>query len=203
MKSLFNEDYYERGIEKGISGYTNYRWIPELTIPLAARMIEYLGIQQDDKILDYGCAKGYLVYAFRLLHREAYGYDISDYALSCAPREVESYISNTLDCEKMYDWVIAKDVFEHLEKETLEQLLDRLRKMTKKLFVIVPLGENGNYVVPAYEHDVTHIIREDLDWWKEIMCKHNFKVVSAEYKVRFIKENYANYDKGNGFLVLE
>ena len=35
MSDKFNEDYYERGLSLGVSGYTNYRWIPELTMPLA------------------------------------------------------------------------------------------------------------------------------------------------------------------------
>ena len=31
----FTEDYYERGVELGISGYTRYRWLPEATLALA------------------------------------------------------------------------------------------------------------------------------------------------------------------------
>lgn len=96
MKNLYDEDYYERGIENGVSCYTNYRWLPELTIPMAATMIEYLGIDMGDRILDFGCAKGYLVKAFRLLHREAYGFDISDYARENAHDDIRKYVSNDL-----------------------------------------------------------------------------------------------------------
>ena len=34
----YNQDYFERGIELGISGYNNYRWMPEFTIPMAMTM---------------------------------------------------------------------------------------------------------------------------------------------------------------------
>ena len=78
-RNLFNEDYYERGLEKGISGYSNYRWMPELTIPMCAMLNESLGIKLGQRILDFGCAKGFIVRAFRLLHREAWGYDPSEY----------------------------------------------------------------------------------------------------------------------------
>lgn len=87
MKNLYDQSYYEHGIESGISLYSNYRWLPELTIPLAARIIEYLQIGVEDSILDFGCAKGYLIKAFRLLHRNAYGFDISSYAIDNAQRK--------------------------------------------------------------------------------------------------------------------
>ena len=61
--NVFDEDYFERGVQLGISGYTNYRWIPELTLPLCETMARYLGISKDDRILDFGCAKGYIVRA--------------------------------------------------------------------------------------------------------------------------------------------
>ena len=35
MKIKYDKDYYENGVAKGISGYENYRWIPELTYPMA------------------------------------------------------------------------------------------------------------------------------------------------------------------------
>ena len=49
MKTLFNapeyfnEDYYERGAETGKSLYSHYRWMPELTIPMAHHLARYIG----------------------------------------------------------------------------------------------------------------------------------------------------------------
>lgn len=203
MKNLYDKDYYERGIETGRSCYTNYRWIPELTIPMAARIIEYCGIGEDDKILDYGCAKGYCVKAFRLLHRQAYGFDISEYARDNAPKDVEEYILPEL--EGSYSWIISKDVFEHVPYEEIDELLCRLRKMTKNMFAVIPLGGGieGRYIVPAYELDSTHIIREDLQWWTERFQKAGFDIMEAAYSVKHIKENWENFEKGNGFFLLK
>lgn len=203
MKNLYDEDYYERGIENGVSCYTNYRWLPELTIPMAATMIEYLGIDMGDRILDFGCAKGYLVKAFRLLHREAYGFDISDYARENAHDDIRKYVSNDLRMWGGMDWVISKDVFEHISYEEIDKWISDLSKISKNAFVIVPLGENGRYIVPAYELDATHIIRENLEWWKKKLEENGFHVKSAEYKVPFIKENWNKWEYGNGFFVAE
>lgn len=214
MDCIFNEDYYERGIEKSISGYSNYRWIPELTIPLCFRIIEILGIENDHKVLDFGCAKGYLVKGFRLLHREAYGVDISDYAISQAPAEVRPYLFHIgedanipkvsgLNCN-LYDHIVAKDVLEHIPYEQLPFVLSELHRVgVGSMFVVVPLGENGKYEVPAYENDVTHIIREPLHWWADRFHEHGFKICRAEYHIDHIKENWKEWKLGNGFFVLE
>ena len=112
----YDEDYFERGVELGISGYSNYRWIPELTIPMCARIVEYLTISDEDIILDYGCAKGYLVKAFRLLHKRCFGYDASEYALSQVDADTKQYISDDLKILGNFDIVIAKDVLEHIDE---------------------------------------------------------------------------------------
>ena len=210
MDCEFNEDYYERGIESGISGYSNFRWIPELTIPLCFRIIELLDIQENDIILDFGCAKGYLVKGFRLLHREAYGVDISDYAISQAPGEIRPKLflvkpgdSIPIIDNRRYDYVIAKDVLEHVPYEQLSAILQELRWACRCMFVVVPLGENGKFNVPAYENDVTHIIREPLEWWRGMFEDNGFSVKRASYKVAHIKSNWAQWEKGNGFFVLE
>jgi len=203
----FNEDYYERGVETGVSCYSNFRWIPELTIPLCATMIESLGIGKFETILDFGSAKGYLVKGFRLLHREAYGAEISDYAIQATPESVRSYIyhydrdkENLLN--RKFDWIIAKDVLEHIEYSDIDSILSFLNKIGNKMFAVVPLGEEGNYIVPAYNLDVTHIIKESLEWWINKFKENNFKIIEATYHMPHIKANWEKWGQGNGFFIL-
>ena len=66
--NLFDENYFERGVETQTSLYQNYRWMPEQTIPMVMTIIDYLKIQRGATVLDFGCAKGFVVKAFRLLH---------------------------------------------------------------------------------------------------------------------------------------
>lgn len=204
MKNLYNEDYFERGIELGISGYSNYRWMPELTIPMCSRMIEYLGIKENETILDFGCAKGYIVKALRLLHRKAYGYDTSKYALQHVDAEVKKFIHHVDNIEKLpvFDWVIAKDVLEHIEYNELDRTLLELRTKCSKMFCIIPLGKDNKYSVPSYENDKTHVVRQSIGWWQLTFEETGFIVDEATYKVKHIKENYAKWEEGNGFFTL-
>src|SRR5512137_1682190 len=118
----YNEDYFERGLQTGKSNYQNYRWIPELTIPMAMSIIDFLELKPEHKILDFGCAKGYLVKALRLLRRQAWGMDISEYAISCVDSEVRQYCAlspHLVNLPKHFDFCVAKDVFEHISEKGL------------------------------------------------------------------------------------
>lgn len=201
----FNENYYENGINTGVSLYTNYRWIPELSIPLAFHIIELLQIKKEHTILDYGCAKGYLVKALRLLNRQSYGVDISEYAINNADKYIENYVKhihNVEDIKENYDFVISKDVFEHIPKNTLTHIVSYLRKITKTMFVVVPLGDGTKYFIDSYELDKTHIIRENKDWWINLFQNSGFTNIQYFNKLQGVKENYSAYQNGNGFFIL-
>ena len=206
MRSLYNEDYYERGVETGISLYTNYRWIPELTIPLCAVLIEKLGIKEGEKILDFGCAKGFYVKGFRLLYREAYGVDISEYAVNEAPSDVKPFIkriNGVQDIEGSYDWVIAKDVLEHISYGDISGTITMLRSLCRKMFCIIPLGDGDSYIIPAHNKELSHVIVEDLDWWSVVFLSCGFNILSSTYHMEHVKENYKKWDKGHGFFLLD
>jgi len=206
MQNLYNEDYYERGVETGISLYTNYRWIPELTIPLCAVLIEKLSIREDDKILDFGCAKGFYVKGFRLLHRDAYGVDISRYAIGEAPNDVKPFvkcISGVEEIRGFYDWVIAKDVFEHVPYEDIAGTVTILRSICSRMFCIIPLGDGDRFIIPVSEGDKSHIIKEDIDWWSDLFYSCGFESVRSTYHMDHVKANYKKWEKGHGFFLLE
>jgi 2-polyprenyl-3-methyl-5-hydroxy-6-metoxy-1,4-benzoquinol methylase len=203
-KTLYNKDYYENGIEKGISGYTNYRWIPELTIPLAYRIIKHLDIEDDAVVLDYGCAKGFLVKALRLLGVQAYGYDVSSYAVSMAPKDVSKFIFKNKDyvMRHSYEWIIAKDVFEHLDRIELTSTLRFLSHISNKLFCIVPLAKNGKYVAQANEMDTTHKIRENFEWWKKVLTNFGNRVSGTTEDNGDLKSRYINNPESHGFYLV-
>lgn len=204
----YSADYYERGIESGLSLYTNYRWMPETTLSMAMSYIDYLGLTRDHKVLDYGCAKGFIVKALRLLYRQAWGCDVSEYAVNSSDNDTRQFlrVANAdiiIPFDRSFDFIISKDVFEHLEEMTLTKTLSVMLEKTKTLFAIVPLGKEGKYIIPAYEWDVTHIIRKDKDWWASIFENNGWKIKDFSYYVPGIKESWKNFEHGNGFYLLE
>lgn len=209
----YDEEYFENGIVTGLSGYMNYRWIPELTLPMCHHLIKHLGIADDHIVLDFGCAKGFLVRALRLLGVDAYGVDVSQYAISQVPAEISSYCSLIRGCEdsqcfvRRYDWLISKDVFEHIPEENLKVLLRNALRSVDKMFVAIPLGADdtsNKFIVPAYDKDVTHITIKSEEWWRQLFSDCGWEEIGFDYKFKGLKENWTSaWPKGNGFYVLK
>ncbi len=206
----YDEDYFERGIQTGKSGYQNYVWMPELTIKMAHHLVLSLPLSPADRVLDFGCAKGFLVKALRLLDVDAYGVDISEYAISRidpAVRDVCSRVTGPLDpaCfPRDYDWLLSKDVFEHLSERQLAELLTVARTRVRRMFAAIPLGrEDGTgYVVPEYDRDVSHVIVKPLHWWIETFERNGWNVNSATHSFRGVKDSWTlTWPRGNAFFI--
>ena len=215
MNNKYDQDYYQNGVAAGKSCYENYRWIPELTYPLAFSILKYLGIENCNSILDYGCAHGFIAKALKDFGVNAYGVDISDYAVANSPQELKGRTfkiseDNTLDHIvkniikiNKFDYVISKDVFEHIEPDLLAEILSELSLITNNLFVVVPLGDNGKYRIEAYHRDITHVIAEDELWWNKILTDNGWIIKDFQHSVPGIKQNWTEINKtGNGFYNL-
>lgn len=81
----FGEMYFDGPREFGYGGYKyDGRWRP-----VARDIIDHFQLKPGDKILDIGCAKGFLVKDLLELGIDSYGLDISHYALlNCEPEVV-------------------------------------------------------------------------------------------------------------------
>ncbi len=207
----YDEDYFEHGVQTGKSGYQNYTWLPELTIKMAHHLIQALPIQSHDRVLDFGCAKGFLVKALRLLDVQAYGIDISPYAIAHLDPAVRSCcalvegIADPKCFSRDYDWLVSKDVFEHLREDQLRELLSRSKKHVKNLFTAVPLGlhDGSGYIIPEYDLDVTHVTKQPLEWWVDLFESSGWSVVTVANSFRGVKDAWTNArPDGNAFFTL-
>ncbi len=206
-KERYNEEYFERGLSSGKSGYQDYRWMPERTIKFAHKIAKELGLREGDEVLDFGCAKGFLVKAFRILDINAWGCDISKYAIDEADKEVRPYCNliekGKIPFEGPFRHVIAKDVFEHLTEEGLERTLNEFARVSSRVFSITPLGDGKRFVIPQYESDVTHILRQPREWWESKFESNGWEIDKFSYKILGMKDNWAQYEKGNAFFSLK
>jgi cyclopropane fatty-acyl-phospholipid synthase-like methyltransferase len=200
--TVYNEDYFEHGEEKGISGYTNYRWISTRTLTTATSLIRRANINITDTILDYGAAKGFLVKAFTWLGYDAYGVDISEYALSHVDEEVKHRLFRPQELpKKSYDVIICKDILEHIPYDDINEFLRNIFQLSNRMVIaIVPLGDGqGKYVIPKFENDITHIIREPKEWWLEQIINAGGVPTNYSDDVTDIKPNW-NVPNGNLYV---
>jgi SAM-dependent methyltransferase len=203
---FYDADYFERGIESGKSCYQNYRWVPELTVPMAMTILEFLNITRKDIVLDFGCAKGFLVKAMRLLHRQVWGVDISKYAISCVPQDATQFCK--LAGEKLtgfplsFDICIAKDVFEHISEEEIDQVL--LNMPARKIFAVIPLGDSGVYRAKANNYDTSHVLCKDEKWWETTFTRTGWENTWSSFRLDGIKDSYYQHSPhAHGFFLIE
>ena len=152
---------------------------------------------------DPACSKSSILKSFEI----SFGIDVSEYAISESPMEIKDYVrcldltKNSLPLEWMpIDYIIAKDVLEHLEKDQLFKQLAELRTLSKRILVVVPLGDGKKYFIDEYGQDPSHFIKEDLGWWVETLNKYGFEV-KGTYEVGNLKSKWkSHHPKGNGLL---
>lgn len=202
---VYDEDYFLRGQQVGKSNYSNYRWLPDLTLPMADHAKWLLGMRPNDLVLDYGCGPGYFVKALRMRGIDAVGFDISDWAIKNCDPAVKDYVSNDLHLPDMgYDLIWSKDCFEHIPADQLEALLPQLLAATRRMmFIIVPLAltTGGVYGCQVDELDSTHQIRWTLPCWLEFFQRFSKDfIVSGSYEHPHLKPNCYHYPRSYGFF---
>ena len=208
----FTEDYYVRGPETGLSNYENYRYIPEISRPNVWRLQEHTGITSGMDVLDVGASRGYTVKVLRENNVNAFGYDISEWAVEHCDAAVRDCMSTDLaNLPHEYDWVVSKDTLEHIPPDELKTLVPHLLNSIRiGMFVIVPLTEKngGPYLYPPDNTDATHIIRWPLESWIQFFHESARKsdgnfIVTAEYHVDGLKRASAEYPASTGFFTVK
>ena len=87
--------------------------------------------------LDVGCGAGQLVKWLRFFGVEAYGVEISQYALDLAREDIKKYLKKGDIAELPYDdnqfdAVVSYDVMEHLERSKIRKAMAESVRVSKK-----------------------------------------------------------------------
>lgn len=145
--SFYDQGYYERpktiAQESGYAGYSPH----EPAVVAAIHIITTYF--QPRRVLDVGCAKGYVVDGLRQRWIDAWGIDFSPYAIAAAPAAVRRHVSvgDAADIhfpDNSFDLVICLETLEHLTIERARQAAAELYRVTAdKLWLTIPsMGVN-------------------------------------------------------------
>ena len=107
----FGREYFDGD---RLFGYGGYRYDPKFWTETAQRIYHYYNLAPDARILDVGCAKGYLLHDFQRQYPRltVTGLDISPYAIEHAHPEVRQFlqVGNATSLpfpDKSFDLVIS------------------------------------------------------------------------------------------------
>ena len=132
----FDKEYFDGD---RLTGYGGYSYDPRFWTSTVSHIAETYLLGQDSKILDVGCAKGFMLYDFSLFlpKAEIRGVDISSYAKENAIEPIKSNISlsnaNNLPFEDNYfDLVIAINTLHNLPLIDCKQAFREISRVSKR-----------------------------------------------------------------------
>lgn len=186
-----------------------YHHLPHLSRNMVRSLIYFLDIDPDDRVLDFGSGPGVLVAAFEDYGIECVGWDICGEARRnpVAPglrlREPWTFPD---DEPPYFDYVVAKDVLEHLDDDQLDEWVRLIYpRVRRSVFVSVPTAgvEGGAYLIPQCELDTTHVQRKTLREWHEFFLKRGFDVLAASRLPGFTDKYQDWYPASQGTFILK
>jgi len=123
--------------------------------------------------LDIGCGTGLLVYYLRKLGVQAYGVDVSSYAISAARKEIQPFLSQA-DLTKLpydedeFDLVVSMDVYEHLPRHELKQaVVESIRVSRKHVLHKIYTIEN-TWINMLHGYDASHVSVLSQAFWTNL-----------------------------------
>lgn len=119
-------------------------------------------------ILDAGCAKGLLVEALRDRGVEAFGVDISAYAIGQVREDIRPYcrVGSVADpLPRRYDLIVCTEILEHLPAEEGRRAVATLCAASDDLLISS---------TPDDYRDPTHLNVQPPEYWAGLFASHDF-----------------------------
>lgn len=169
-EEIYTQNYYDQySVGNGHEDYEDSKDIREFLKGIAQRIMAEI---QPKSVLDVGCAMGYLVEALRDGGVEAYGIDVSQYAVSKVREDIKPYCKAVSALEalpesfpKHFDLVTAIEVAEHLYEEDSDLLFDHLCSWGDR---VVFSSTDDDYDEP------THVNVQKIEYWTKKFAQRGF-----------------------------
>lgn len=136
ISSKFGHDYFDGSRQYGYGGYF---YNEKYWTKTAQFIVEHYKLNQASKILDIGCAKGFLVKDLIGTGKvkNVFGIDISSYAINHSENEVNglTFISDAQSLpfkDKQFDLVLSINTIHNLEINSCMKALSEIDRVSKK-----------------------------------------------------------------------
>jgi len=161
-------DYWDGDRKFGYGGMKyDGRWRP-----VAETIAEHYNLKSEDKVLDVGCGKGFLLYELTQVVPgiEICGVDISEYAIEHAKEEVKPFLR--CECasylpfkDKEFDLVLSINTLHNLYLPGLWEALIEIERVGKQKYICVESYRNEEEKVNLLYWQITAMsIFEKRDW---------------------------------------
>lgn len=182
----YDEEYYTKGTKshygyQGLLPYTHQAYL----LLARKRALAYKFMFNPIRALVVGCALGYLVQALREVGVEAYGVDISRWAIDHADETVKPYLTRGDACDMhfyadgSFDLVIAENVLEHIPMPGLLRAISECCRVCSEIFLFDAVTRDDGI-------DKSHVSIFPIEWWIRQVEIQGFRLL---YKKRIVEEH--------------
>ena len=120
-------------------GYGGFNYLPRFWQPVAPTFREHFGLRAGDRLLDVGCAKGFMMHDFALLipGLVVKGVDVSRYAVEHAIEDMRPHVQ-VADArrlpfpDKSFDVVVSINTIHNLAREDCGQALREIERVARR-----------------------------------------------------------------------
>lgn len=169
-ENIYNENYYKHySLGNKSVYYKEYKPLKDFFDNLAEQVVKTINPKT---VLDVGCAMGLFVAALRDRGVEAYGIDISEFAIEnvrddvkpfCKVAEAQGKLPESFP--KKFDLVVSIEMIEHLDAEDGDKVIDNICSYTNNIIFSSTDSEIN---------DPTHLNVKPAKYWAKRFAKNGF-----------------------------
>lgn len=173
LSRQFGKDYFDGDRKHGYGGYSYH---PRFWTETVRYMRDYYRLSDDASVLDVGCAKGFMLYDFKLLMPKLTiaGLDISSYAYEQALPEIKPSI-RLGTCERLpfedrsFDLVVSINTVHNLPLEGCKRAIREIQRVSRKhAFLMVDAWRTEEERERLSKWVVTCLTAMHVDEWKRL-----------------------------------
>lgn len=167
----FEKDFFDGDRRHGYGGFS---YMPRFWQPVVPTFQKYYKLNSESKVLDVGCAKGFMMYDFVQIIPgiEVKGIDVSNYAIENAIESMKPHVQ-VADAQElpfgdeMFDLAISINTIHNLEKNECGRALQELERVAKNAFITVDAFRTAEEEKRMYQWNLTaKTILHVEDWIK-------------------------------------
>ena len=156
-------------------GYGGFNYDPRFWPEVVKDIVNHYRLDQTSKVLDIGCAKGFMLYDLsqHLPLENLRGIDVSEYAISNAMSEVKDIVEvgDARDLSKFdnneFDLIISVNTIHNLKQNECGTALQKIERVGQNKFITVDAWTTEEEKKAMMAWNLTAKTRMHVDDWKQ------------------------------------
>lgn len=170
----FGYDYFDKPTDQYQPGYGGFYDDDRYRHSIAS-LCKNLSLNKNSRVLDYGCAKGFMLTVFLDYVGEVFGVEKSMYAIQNSHPKIQPFICSPRnfhvnDHKEAFDLIICRDVIPHMKLVSARELIKKLVYCLKKsstLYIEIQVLRPETEPRLLKQFDPNHVIAWTATPWKE------------------------------------